>query len=559
MKKDRRFQQILITISIAAILAFFTIYAIRVDFTADKRYSIAPYTKQLIKNFDSPLKMTIYLNGELNPAFHQLRKATMDMIDELSKHAAYKISVVHINPAEADSEEERLNNYSVLANRGLKPSEVYMRDKEGKSIRKIIFPWIEITFKNKTIAVALLKNIHNKSGEENISISIENLEFEISDALNRLRNKKIQKIAFLEGHGESSEAETYQITKSLSRYYQIDRGKLQDDASVLNDYSAVIIANPKTSFSEKDKFILDQYIMYGGRVLWLINGVRTDKKQLARKGFTPAIEMDLNLNDLFFKYGIRINPVLIKDLQCIYMPVNIAPPGKQAQFDLLPWYYGPLLLGSHIHPITKHTGEIKSEFVSTLSIAGNPKNLQIEILLASSNRSKIMQTPAFIYLNDTDKTDENSFDMGYLPVAAIASGIFPSNFTNRMIPENLKNNRPLKTQSVKTKQLFVAGGSIAENETNGIASDTTTLALGYDRIMNITFGNETFLVNAINFLTDQDDLLQLRSRTLKTRLLNKDIGKRKRATLQVVNVALPLMLLSLFALIFNRQRKKKFT
>jgi len=559
MKQKSSITYALTAFSALAILAFFTIYTFRIDLSEDGRYSLSSQTKELIQSFDSPLTITLYLDGDLNPAFHRLRKATVDMIDDLSKQAKHRIIVTSIDPAEADSEEERLSNYTELAARGLKPSEVYMRDKAGKSIRKIIFPWVEITADNQTIAVPLLKNIRHKSGEENINLSLENLEFEITDALNRLNNKEVQKIAFLEGHGELTEAETYQITQSLSRYYQIDRGELTNDASVLNEYKVVIIAGPQIAFSETDKYIIDQYLMSGGSIVWLTDGVRLDKQQLTATGATPVIASDLNLTDMFFRYGVRINPVLIQDLQCVHMPVNIAPKGEQPQFDLMPWHYGPLLLSSDAHPVTKNIGEIKAEFVSGISLTGQQKNLEAEVLLASSHQSKITNVPSIVSLHEIEDMDESTFNTGYLPVAVMVSGNFQSNFTNRIPPENIINKPQFREQSVKTNQLFIAGGSIIRNETSGIASDSTTLPLGYDRIMDITFGNEAFLVNAVNYLAGQNSLIQLRARTFQIRLLNKNISIQKRTTLQIINVVLPLICLILFALTFNWLKKRRYS
>ena len=558
MKKKNKFIHQLRFLPAWAILAFFTIYAFRIDLTADGRYSVSPHTKKLINNIDSPIEATLYLNGDLNPAFHRLRKATIDLIEDLSKHAKHKIRLNYINPADATSEEQRIGHYALLAERGLTPSEVYMRDKEGKSIRKILFPWVEIHVNNHTIAVPLLKNLRDKSGEENINISIENLEYEMSDALSRLQNTKVRKIAFLEGHGELTEAETYQITKSLSRYYQIDRGELKHDASVLSDYETVIIADPKMPFSEAEKFILDQYLMYGGSILWLTNGLRYDMQQLSQQGFTPVIEADLNLNDMFYKYGIRINPLLVQDLQCVYMPFNIAPKGEKAQYDLFPWHYGPLLLSSDAHPVTKNTGEIRSEFVSSISLIAQ-QHLQADVLLASSHRSKVTPVPASVFLNEATHTVEENFNTGYLPVAVLISGEFQSNFTNRIPPAGITNKRDFRSKSVKTKQMFIAGGSIIRNETNGIASDSTTLPLGYDRVMDVTFGNETFLVNAINYLSNREELIQLRARNISIRLLNKHISIQKRTTLQFINVVLPLICLILFALTFNWVKKRRYS
>ncbi|MFT3752118.1 MAG: Gldg family protein [Paludibacter sp.] len=311
-------------------------------------------SKSLMSSIGNPLEVTVYLDGELNPGFLRLKKSTAELLDELSVYSTKAINVTYINPSLADSPEERDRKYNELASRGLTPTAVYERDKEGKSIQKVIFPWIEISYNGRKVAVCLLKNILGNSGDENLNISIENLEFEITDGIRRVVNTEVKKIAFIEGHGELSERETYDICKSLSRYFQIDRGVLGNDASILKDYKAIIIAKPTQPFSESDKFIIDQYIMNGGNVLWLIDGVRIAKENLSTIGLSPAMELDVNLSDQLFRYGIRINPVLLQDVQCVSVPVNIAPKNATPQFEPSPWYYAPLLLTSPEHTVTRN-------------------------------------------------------------------------------------------------------------------------------------------------------------------------------------------------------------
>ena len=276
--KFKNYREIILFICLLALVSITFFFFFRVDLTSDKRYSISEQTKKLMNGIESPLDVTVYLDGDLNPGFLHLKKSTADLLEELSAYSKKTINIRYINPSIADNAEQRQQKYTELEAKGLTATEVYERDKEGKSIQKIIFPWIEITYENKTIPVNLLKNIRGNSGEENLNISIENLEFEITDAIRRLVNKEVNKIAFIEGHGELNEAETYDISKALSRYFQIDRGKLGTDASILNDYKAIIIAKPQQPFSETDKYIIDQYIMNGGRVLWLIDGVRVAKE-----------------------------------------------------------------------------------------------------------------------------------------------------------------------------------------------------------------------------------------------------------------------------------------
>ena len=553
-----KLKSLLILLASLMLLAIFTIYPFRIDLTEDGRYSLSPYTVQLIKEINHPIQVNFYLNGDLNPAFYRLRQASVDMLHDLARISKHKITITYINPAEAVSEEERMQQFALLAEQGLKPTQVFMRDKEGKSIRKTIFPWMSIQTDNQIVNVPLLKNLSDKSGEENINISIENLEFEIADALRSLATKSITKIAFLEGHGEFNEAETYAITKSLSRYYQIDRGELQNHAAVLYEYPLIIIAGPKTAFTEADKYILDQYLMYGGSILWLVDGVQYDKQQLSKQGSTPAIAAEYNLEDLFFKYGVKIHPALIQDLQAIELPVNIAAQDETPQFDFMPWYYAPLLLSSDLHPITKNTGEILSEFVSYISLTGQLTNIETELLLASSQHANIIQTPAVIALQDIENIVVENFQLSYLPVAVMLSGQFQSNYKNRMKPEEVITDLPFKAESELTRQIFIAGSSIIRNETTGIASDSTTLPLGYDRNTERIFGNERFLLNAIHYLTHQENLIELRSKSVKIRLLNKQLSISKRKHLQLINIALPLILLMFFAWIIHWTRKRKY-
>ena len=545
-----------VILTLVGLLLFFPVF--RFDLTTDKRYSIAAPTKNLMRDITAPINITVYLDGDLNPGFFRLKRATADLLDELSVYAAKSIVVRYVNPSLANNANEREEKYAELADRGMTPTAVYERDKEGKAIQKIVFPWLEISHKNRTLPVLLLKNIQGNSGEENLNISIENLEFEITDAIRQLVSTKVPKIAFLEGHGELSEAETYDISKTLSRYFQIDRGVLETDASVLDAYEAVIIARPTEPFSETDKFILDQYIMRGGRVLWLVDGVRLAREQLSTTGMSPAIELDVNLSDQLFRYGVRINPVLLQDVQCVQIPVNIAPMGETPQFEPMPWYYAPLLLTSNEHPVAKNVSQVRSEFPSAISMVGENNKLRVDFLMATSDNTHVVTTPTTIDLNEIPPTDESYFNAGYVPVAVSLEGVFDSNFANRMTPRGLVNVAPTRHESVPTRQIVIANGDIIRNETNGIASDSTTLPLGFDRYTQQTFGNKEFLQNAVLYLTDNEGWMELRSRTLTLRLLNKQIINNDALTWQLINIVTPIVVLAIFGVVFFIIRRKKF-
>lgn len=554
--RNRKNLLLLILLLTVIILSYF--YFFRLDLTTDKRYSVSNQTKNLMEKIESPLEVVVYLDGDLNPGFQRLKKSTVELLEELSVYAGKSISIKYENPSLADSPEEREKRYTQLMNNGLTPTAVYERDKEGKSIQKIIFPWIEISSNGKKIPVCLLKNILGNSGAENLNISIENLEFEITDGIRRLVNKDVKKIAFLEGHGELSEAETYDISKSLSRYFQIDRGTLASNAAVLNDYKVVIIAKPIKPFSESDKYIIDQYIMNGGRVLWLLDGVRISKENLSTIGLSPAIELDLNLNDQLFRYGIRINSILLQDVQCASVPVNIAPANASPQFEPTPWYFAPLLLASPEHPVSRNITEVRSEFCSGIDVVGNNKQVDYQLLLATSDNTHIVGTPTTIDLSQKIKENDKTYFSGaYVPVAVSMEGIFDSDFANRMTPKGLANTTPTLKQSVRTRQIVVADGDIIRNEVS--RKDSASVPLGFDRYMNQQFGNKDFIQNAVLYLADNDGWMQLRSRTIKLRLLNKKIISEDRLFWQLTNVLTPLALLLLFGIGYQIIRKRKYT
>ena len=551
---------IYIFLAIAGLALLSVFFFFRIDLTSEKRYSISQPTKTLLKKANAPLEVSIYLDGDLNPGFTRLKNSTKNLLDEMSVYAAEGIDMEFINPSTAATQAEREQKYLELEAEGMTPTAIYERDKEGKSIQKIVFPWVKMTYGNKTVVVNLLKNIRGLQGEENLNISIENLEFEITDGIRRLINSQVSKIAFIEGHGELNEAQTYDISKVLSRYFQIDRGTLATDATILAEYKAIIIAKPTQPFSESDKYIIDQYIMNGGKVLWLMDGVRVSMENLSTTGISPAIALDLNLDDLLFKYGIRIQPVLLQDVQCASVPVNIAPEGAQPQFEPTPWFFAPLLLTSSQHPISKNITEVRSEFVSTIEVVGENNNTKASLLLATSDNTHVFSTPASIDLSEThDTKDKNYFNMSYMPVSVLMEGEFESNFANRMRPKEITNAFPLLKKSLKTRQIFVADGDIIRNETNGIASDSTTLPLGFDRYMNQQFGNRDFIANAVLYLTDDEGWIDLRSRSLKLRLLNKQLVNNERLTIQLVSILTPLLLLAIFAVLYNILRKRKYT
>jgi gliding-associated putative ABC transporter substrate-binding component GldG len=548
---------------IAAVVAVYFIsekYFFRLDLTSEKRYSISDNTKRLLRSLDNELTFKIYLDGDLNSGFLRLRKAVREMLDEFNAYSGKNLKYEFINPSAASTSKEREQKYEELEKRGMRGMMVHDKDKEGNPIRKIVFPWLEISYKGKIFPVNLLKNLQGKSGEENLNISIQNLEFELTNIIRLLTTTEISKVAFIEGHGQLPEIYTYDITRALSRYYQVDRGGIGDNPSILDPYSAIIIAAPQQKFPEKDKYIIDQYIMRGGKVLWLVDGVKVSMDSLTVHSETMGIPLDVNLSDQLFKYGIRINPVLVQDVQSALIPVNVAEVGEPVKLELVPWYYSPLLLTSPEHPVTRNVTPVKAEFASSLDFVGEDLQIERDILLVTSTSTHIQTMPSLVTM-DIINVEKSGyyFNTRNAIVAASMEGVFPSVFTNRMIPEGVRTQEKTLTESKPTKMIVVADGSIIRNDVQGYGENTTIVPLGFDRYMNQQFGNKDFILNAVNYLTDDEGWMALRSREIKLRLLNKPaiIGLRK--FWQVSNVLLPLIFLGLFGTASYLVRKRRYT
>jgi ABC-2 type transport system permease protein len=322
---------------------------------------------------------------------------------------------------------------------------------------------------------------------------------------------------------------------------------------VLDEYAAVIIADPQLVFSDEDKYILDQYIMQGGRVLWVVNGVKFSSDFLSSQGTTPIVALDLDLNDMLFRYGVRIHHGLIQDLQCLPVPVDMSTNAQQPNWQPMPWTYAPLLLTSQQSPITRNVAQLCATMVSAVEIVGGDDGIRKEILLASSSASKITAVPAQVDLS-MGVDDEQSYQYAYIPVAVSLEGEFESLYAHLGAPETVVNDRALLKKSVFTRQVVVAAGSAIRNEWH----HNQPLPLGYDRYTKTQFGNRDFMLNAVLYLTDDEGWLQLRQKEITLRLINDQRAQMGRVTAQMVSLAVPVAVLFLFGGIFLILKRRKY-
>ena len=527
---------------------------LRLDLTAEKRHSISESTKQLLENQQAGVKVDVLLDGDMNVGFLRLKKSVGYLLDEMDRYAAVGLNVEFADPlSEATSEKERNQVVAKMQRKGLAPTMVHDYDKNGNTLQKVIFPWAVVSCAGDTIKVPLLQNIAGRSGDENLNSSIENLEYVFTDALRILTQKEVVKVAFLEGHGEAEEHFVYSLTESLSRYYQVDRGVLGDDPNILNDYKVVIIAEPQTEFSESDKYILDQYIMRGGRVIWLVDGVATNGE--------VGKPNDLGLTDQLFTYGVRIQPMMLLDIQCATVPINTSMEGQTPNFVPMPWYYSPLLMPMPEHAITRNIAPIKAEFASYIEKVGENDSVSGTVLLCTSSKTALEKAPMSLRADIVNLSPESPyFAYSYMPVAVLLEGKFKSVYENRLAPENIitGGKKPIK-QSENTKMLVVADGSIALNSLQGFASGYEPLPLGYDKYMKMQFGNNDFMLNAVNYLADDGDWMQLRNKKISLRILDKEKVARNGEFWKWFCITVPVLLLIIFSVGFQIVRKNQNT
>jgi len=527
----------------AAALALSHVWRVRWDLTDDRHYSLSEASKSLLRQTDAPVQVTLLLDGDLNAGFRRLKKATEETLDELDVYCDIRLT-----------KDEK----GIRDSLGLSPIVIHEREQNGKTAQTTVWPYALMEYKGRRAVVTLLKNTRGLSGEENLNASIEQLEFAFMEALHLLRQTETPRVAILEGHGEPDEAHTYDLMSVLSKYFQVDRGAIGNTAPIsshlLDGYKAVIIANPQTAFSDAERFVIDQYIMRGGTVLWAVNGVQFSEQVLQSAGFTPIVALDLGLTEMLFKYGVRVNPALVQDIQCLPIPVNVSSDPQQPNLQPMPWTYAPLLLTSQGSPITRNMGQVMSTFVSPIDAVGGEDGIEKRVLLATSTASRVTATPGEVDLDDLNP-DMQAFQYQYVPVAVSLEGSFSSAYAHRMVPEGIETDEPVRKNSVKTRQVVIGSGSILLNETQ----KNQVLPMGYDRYSGMQFSNRDFVTNAVLWLTDSEGLIGLREKSVALRLLNDKRAHDERAKVQAVSVVSPIAILALIGGTVWIIRRKKYT
>ena len=531
----------------------------RLDLTAEKRYSITNVSKQLVRNLEKPVNITLYLDGELQPGFRKLQKSIVEKISDYNAYSSKLINLTIVDPYKISDSKRRDQLFTELAGKGLQPTNVRQNTDQGTTSR-LLFPGALISYGNKELGVNLLKNNPNLHAEVNLNNSIESLEYEFSSAFAELMNGEKQSVAFLTGQGELSDNEIHDMATSLSEKYNVFNVSGQELATNGAHIKTLIIANPTQKFTEADKFQVDQFVMNGGRVLWLVDPVSVSLDSLSNGYMTVAFPQNLNLDDQLFRYGVRLNANLIQDAECLLIPVNTAPAGSPAKFTPAPWYYSPLLIPSGNHVISKNISRVKAEFVSSIDTVGKSDQVQKTVILASSAHSLVIKAPVEISLAITNNpVDSRLFREPSQPVGVLLEGTFTSVFKNRLVGSVGGNSSGMKTESQPTKMIVFSDGNMIANQFRLTGGTPEYMPLGYDRLSKQTFGNKDLLMNAVNYLCDDSGLMELRSQVYKIRLLDKVKVKESKLNWQLLNVVLPLLIISVFGAVYVFLRRRKYS
>ncbi len=561
MKNKNKKRDIVALVLVIALLVMFNYVGSfvfhRFDLTTEKRYTLSDATKELLKNLDDVVFVKVYLEGDFPAGFKRLRNETKEMLDEFRAYSDNNIEYEFINPSENVDKKQQNEVFKQLYEKGLEPTNLEVKEESGTT-QQILFPGALVSYRGHELPWQLLKTQMGRSSEAQLNNSIQSLEYEFASCIRNLSVTVRPRVAFIEGHDELDTLSVQDIADALNEFYVVKRVNINQQLNALKNFDAIIIAKPDSSFTDKDKFIIDQFVMKGGKSLWLIDPLYTSPDSLRKNGGTLAVSYNLRLEDLLFKYGVRINPDMIADMQSSAIPVNVAMRGQPANIQMKPWIFSPLIMPVANHPIVKNLDVIKVDFASSIDTVAS-KGIQKTILLQSSKYSKSILAPVRVDLRMVNMPqDEKQFNNPYRNVAVLLEGQFESLYKNHLDPKIAKDSAiGFVENGVASKMIVIADGDIIRNDID--YRSQKKLPLGYDKYTNQTYGNKNFILNCMNYLCDDSGLIGVRARELSLRLLDKKKLKNERLKWQLVNTALPLFLLLVFGIIYNIRRKRKYT
>lgn len=532
--------------------AFFT----HLDLTEDKRFTLANPTKEMLNSLEDIVYVDVLLEGEFPAGFKRLQRSVKEILDDFRSESGGFIDYTFTDPNIGTVDNVNMRREQ-MAQDGIVPTNLRIKERDGTE-EKMIYPYAKMQYKGRTAVVDFLDENAAGNPEEQLNTSISQLEYKFANALFKLETGVRETVAFTVGHGELNEYERQDMVRSLSPFYNVGTFHMDSSTVIPQQVKSLIIAKPKAPFSDRDKFLLDQYIMNGGKVIWLIDRLNVELDSLRRNNSYVARDYDLDLEGMLFKYGARINPDLVLDLQCSRIPMVIDPNGKT---DLFPWYYNPIIIPRNNHPMIKSLDGINLMYPSSIDTVKTKTDVKKTILLTTSEYGRIQ--PNITRLNFEIlryDPDPAKFNKPNIPIAVLLEGQFPSFFENR-VTENMRNmlsdiDQEFKNVSVPTKMLVVSDGDVAKPFYNPVTGQY--FKVGFNPYERYTFANEDFLLNAIEYLKDEKGIIEARNKEIKLRLMDTAKAESEKTMWQLVNIVLPLLFLGIFGFFYNLWRKRKY-
>ena len=556
--KKNNLKSVLIILAVVLLLnAIGNSFFHRFDLTQDKRYTLSPTSLNIIKQVQNPLYIKVYMQGDLPAEFKRLQLETKQLLEEFQ---AYNSNIVFEFVDPLENEDASMDNIKELYRKGLTPINITVDDK-GKQSQAMVFPWAVAIYDNKEVNIPLLKNIMGASTTQKVIGSVQHLEYSIAEGLNKITKAKQKKIAVIKGNGELQDILMAKFLLQVRESYHIGPFTLDSVAKspvaslkALEKYDLAVIAKPTETFSDAEKQVLDQFIINGGKTLWLIDQVTAEMDSLYdSSGTTLAYPKDLNLNDMFFKYGIRINPDLVKDEQGSPIKLATGEQGSATQFQEFNWKFAPQVYPNSLHPIVKNLGGIKFDFANSIDTLKN--GIKKTILLQSSQYSKKIGTPSEISLNSVvEETSPRDYaNKGKIPLAVLLEGSFHSMFENRVLPFEQKT---FQATGKENKMIVISDGDLIKNQ---LDKNFQPVELGYDQRSGNLYDNKDFLINCVNYLLDDTGLINIRSKDLDLPLLDKEKVYENYTRTQLITIGLPIVILLFFGVVFTFLRKRKYS
>ena len=545
-------------ITILAIVIIANRFFFRIDLTSDKRYTVSDNSKTIIKNLDDVVFIKVYLDGDMNIAYNRMRKKIKETLQEFKVIGKQNIEYVFENPFIGRADKEK--RLQELVDEGFRYAYILGKDEEGGRNSKPVIPGVIISYKSNTIVVNLLEENSAIKKEDREMIQVENsiksLEYNIIRAIKVVTQQKKEKIAFIQGHGELDRYDVYDMILELSNSYDVEPVWINGKNEILDKYKLIIIAKPTERFSKEDKIVIDQYIMNGGKVLWAIDRMNVPVDSL--ENGTLLVPYDLNLDDMLFKYGVRINPEIIQDFQSDQLP--LIPNYSRASYDFTRWPYY-ILFKSEKSPVSPEMQIVRCQYASPVDLIEARKEIQKTVLLKTSKLSRLKKASSVISYGEVEyPLSKSDYDTFNLVTGVLLEGKFKSNFDRPNMKIYLGDELyKVKKESDLNKMVIISDGDIIRNEYKVVGQGQfVPYPVGYNVYSHATFSNREFLMNVISYLTDDIGLMSIRTRNLKVRRLDQ-MKIENKTKWQVINLISPVLLIAVLGFLYIDNRKKKYT